>query len=163
MKEIPVTKNHRALVDDEDFDRLNQFHWCYHGDGYAARGYHCNGKLIIEKMHRAVIGDAPDGLVIDHINGDRLDNRKANLRFVTVQQNCFNSKRKFLPKERAGVNPSRYKGVTWRNDRNKWRSQITYCGKRIYLGLYETEQEAALAYNKAAKKLYGEYARLNNL
>ena len=161
MKEIPITKNQIVFVDDEDYEKLTQYSWCYHGDGYAARGYHNNGKLIIEKMHQAVIGKAPDGFVIDHINGNKLDNRKCNLRYVTVQQNCFNRKRR--SPVQVGVNPSKYKGVTWRNDRGKWRSNITHCGRRIYLGLYDTEEEAALAYNVAAKEIFGEYAKLNEI
>lgn len=56
MKEIQITRGCVALVDDEDFERLNRYHWCYHGNGYAARGYHENGKVHIEKMHQAIIG-----------------------------------------------------------------------------------------------------------
>ena len=106
------------------------------------------------------MGKPPKGYVVDHINGNKLDNRKQNLRFVTQQQNCFNSKRK-KPHPNS-KNPSHYKGVSWRNDRNKWRSTITKDGKRIYLGLFENAQDAALAYNKAAKKYHGKYAKLNN-
>ena len=101
------------------------------------------------------------GEVVHHINGNKLDNRKCNLRFVTVQQNCFNSKKKKSPV--GAANPSPYKGVTWRNDRGKWRSCITVNGRRIYLGLFETAQEAALVYNEAAVKYHGDYAKLNEI
>lgn len=161
MKVIPITKGLEAIVDDDDYERLSQYSWCYHGDGYAARGFHHNGKVVIEKMHQAVLGKAPKGIDIDHINGNKLDNRKSNLRVVSHQQNCFNTKRRVSKTQ--GVNPSKYKGVTWRNDREKWRSRICINGHRIYLGLYETQEDAALAYNVAAKELFGEYARLNEI
>lgn len=161
MANIPVTKQCTAIVDDEDYALVSQYSWCYHGDGYAARGYHKDNKVIIEKMHQLIMGRAPKGLVIDHINGNKLDNRRCNLRFVTQQQNTFNSKRR--TPLRRGVNPSRYKGVTWRNDRKKWQSRICVNGKRHYLGLFESEEDAACAYNEAAKLFFGEYARLNQV
>lgn len=161
MMKIPITKGCAAIIDDEDFDKIKDFAWCYHGDGYAARGYHVNGKLIIEWMHHRILGRPKNNMVTDHINGNKLDNRKGNLRFVTHQQNTFNSSKKH--RKKAGVNPSKYKGVTWRNDRNKWRSCITLNGHKNYLGLFETEQEAALAYNNAAKEYYREYAKLNDI
>lgn len=118
-------------------------------------------RCILKKMHQAIIGAAPKGYVIDHINGNKLDNRRSNLRFVTHQQNTFNSKPKTNVSGR--LCRSRFKGVTWRGDRHKWRSCITIDRKRHYIGLYDTEEEAAIAYNNAAIILFGEYANLNDI
>ena len=159
MIEIPITKGAIALIDDEDYEKIKNHSWCWHGDGYAARGYHQNGRIVIEKMHHVIIGKAPKGMVVDHINGNKLDNRRCNLRFVTIQQNAFNSEKKTYNRQVS----SQYKGVYWRRNRNKWTSYITVNGKKHYLGLFVNEKDAAEAYNKAAKRLHGEYAKLNQI
>ena len=161
MRTIPLTQGKDAIVDNSDYEELSKYKWCLHGGCYAARGYHSNGKLIIEKMHQRILGTAPPGYEIDHINGNTLDNRKENLRFVTHQQNVFNSNRK-TPKN-PGTTHSGYKGVLWRNDRKKWRVSITCDGIRHYIGLYENKHEAARAYNEAARRFFGQYAKLNKI
>jgi hypothetical protein len=161
MRKLPITKGHFTIVDDDDFERVCIFRWCYYGDGYAARGYRENGKVRIVRLHHMIIGNPRPGFLVDHINGNRLDNRKSNLRFVTNQQNIFNSQKRQLII--SGGNSSKYKGVTWMTDSNKWRNRITLGGREFHLGVFESEQEAALAYNQAAIKFYGEYSKLNQL
>jgi hypothetical protein len=105
-------------------------------------------------MHHLVI-DIPDGMVCDHINHNGLDNRLANLRPVTHMQNVWN-RRKFKSPSR-----SKYKGVDFAKDMKRWRARIRVNGKRIYLGSYKNEIDAAKAYDKAAKKYHGPYAAIN--
>lgn len=93
-----------------------------------------------------------------NINGNRLDNRRGNLRFVTHQQNAFNTR-----KHRVENGTSRFKGVSYMRDKDKWRSRIMIGGREKHIGLYGTEEEAALAYNEAAKCYFGEYAKLNEV
>lgn len=103
-------------------------------------------------MHRLILS-AGEGDIVDHINGDGLDNRRSNLRIVTTQQNAFNQK------HHGGS--SRHKGVSYRSDTGTWRAYITMDGVRRYLGNFASEDDAALAYNNEAARLFGEYAKLN--
>jgi hypothetical protein len=105
-------------------------------------------------MHRCII-KVPPGMVIDHINHNGLDNRKANLRIATHAQNSRNTKKQ-RPKT-----ASQYKGVPWNSTLKKWRAQITLNGKRISLGCFEDEIQAAKAYDNAARKYHGAFAALN--
>jgi len=95
-------------------------------------------------------------MCIDHINGDGLDNRRSNLRFVTATQNQANSLKRKIGK-------SKYKGVSFKKDKKKWVAYICPGGKYIHLGYFTEEKEAARAYNKAARKEYGEYCNLNDV
>ena len=155
MKEIKLTQGKVAIVDDEDFEELSKYKWQYAG-GYAVRAIsRAFGKLPLTRIHVQIIGKI-DGLEIDHINGDKLDNRRENLRHVTVSQNQYNRK-----PNRAGS--SQYKGVSWYRAGKKWHSSIKTGGKTFHLGYYDIERDAAAAYNKSASELFGEYARLNNI
>lgn len=144
VKQIPLTQGKFALVDAEDYEWLMGYKWMFNSGGYAIR---------YTPMHRAII-DAPTHLVVDHINGNRLDNRKCNLRICTRAENHRNTK--------GHHNRSaKYKGVVrWRN---KFKARIRINYKLIYLGLFSTQKEAALAYNEAAKKYFGRFARLNEV
>lgn len=152
-KQIPLTKGKFALVDDEDYEYLMQWKWYFHQlrkeSGYAAR------MLLGKKMwmHR-LINKTPTELKTDHIDGDKLNNQKKNLRNATALQNNYNS----LKRKNTSY---KYKGVTRHG--NKWKSRIRANSKNIYIGLFFTEEEAALAYNEAALKYHGEFAGLNKI
>jgi hypothetical protein len=154
-KQITLTKGFVTIVDEEDYDWLNQWKWHYskvRDTGYAVRGDRISsGKLKIIRMHRLIV-NPPVGMFIDHINGDRLDNRKCNLRICTNIQNSHNRK----------INNGRkYKGVCF--ERIKWRAYIDVNKVRIHLGMFSSEIDAAKAYNEAAVKYFGEFARLNTV
>jgi len=139
-----------ALVSDEDYPLISKYKWCLDSLGYASTGW----RNSTTKMHYLILPDAPKGFVRDHINGNRLDNRRENLRLVTYAQSNLN---------RSGMSgsTSRFKGVSWKTQTQSWYAAITLNRKIISLGYFNDDVEAALAYNKAARKYHGEFARLN--
>lgn len=143
---ITITKNKFAIVDADDFQRLNKLKWQFHSKGYAA-----NGKIL---MHRLIL-DAKKGQQIDHINGDKLDNRKCNLRLCTNSQNHMNKPK--APKKTS----SKYKGVWWCKYKKRWRVNIKINKKKIHIGDYKNEDDAGQAYNDAAISIFKEFACLN--
>ena len=155
VKEIQLVNNKGiVLVDDEDYYFLNQYKWNLAKPCYARTTlYNGNKKTIY--MHSFIM-NTPGGMLTDHIDGNGLNNQKNNLRIVTKSQNNMNSKKG------AGFT-SKYKGVNWDKDCKKWRAHITLNKKKKHLGVFINEEEAAIAYNEAAKKLFKEYANLNEV
>lgn len=154
MATIPLTKGQVAIVDPEDQEEIGRHKWCVHSQGYAVRRLGGRADTRIVFMHRELL-DAPDGSEIDHVNGNRLDNRRGNLRFATRSRQMGNTRK------RTGPTSSRYKGVSWHKAAGKWTAQMGANGKRGYLGLFATEEAAAIAYNRAAQSAFGEFARIN--
>lgn len=156
MRAIELTKGRVTVVDDEDFEVLAQWRWHLGGSGYAARTRRIGGRKT-EKvlMHRVIMGN-PEGMHIDHINGDPLDNRRSNLRIVTRFQNEQN-------RGKNKNNTSGYKGVTFSKKEQKWVAQITANGKSYRAGCHASPEAAAQAYNEAATRLHGEFATLNKI
>jgi hypothetical protein len=154
MKEIKLTQGKVALVDDDDYDYLNQWRWYAHKDKntfYALRKEARNMSRIQKdiKMHRLIM-NTPDGMQVDHIDHDGLNNQKSNLRNCTSAQNG---------KNRQCNHNRKYKGVYIVKD--KYVARIHVDGKNCLLGYYETEIEALQSYDNAALKYYGEFASLN--
>lgn len=159
MRKIQLSQDKVALVDDEDFERLNQVNWVAHKERntWYAIGHKKVGLRNYKntKMHR-VIMNALDGEQIDHKDCNGLNNQKSNLRFCTNTENLRNARK------RKGC-ISKLKGVSYHKQNNRWRATINMDQKQISLGCYGTQQEAARAYNQAATELFGDFARLNNL
>ncbi len=146
-KLIPLSQGKFAKVDNEDFDRLKEINWCLSAGRYVTN-------LVLGYIHRFIM-NAPPHLEVDHENGDGLDNRKSNLRLATKQQNQMNQRVQKIKKS------SKYKGVSWDKSKSKWVSAIKKNYKRINLGRFLNEEEAAKAYDKKAIELFGEFAYLN--
>ena len=156
MKQIELTQGQYAIVDDEYFDEVNQYNW-YSNNGYAVRSVEISkGKRTKQQMHR-IITNCPDGFEVDHINHDKLDNRKSNLRVCSTSENQQNQK------IRTKAKTSSYKGVNFDKHAGKWRARIMLNNKREYLGYFTNEIDAAIAYNVAAIELFGEFALLNEI
>lgn len=156
MKRIRLHDGQYAIVDDDDFERVSELKWrackgsknkCW----YARTSETICGHRGFTYMHHFVF---PGHEELDHKNRNGLDNRKSNLRPATSSQNQANREK------RAGTS-SRFKGVCWDNTGKKWKARIKCNRKERNLGLYDSEQEAARAYNRAAKEAFGEFAWLN--
>ena len=152
MKKIPLTQGRFTIIDDEDFEEVNKYKW-YVSNEYVARMLLPANRRVQISLHR-ILMNPPPNLQVDHINGDTLDNRRKNLRVVTLRENVINQK---LHKN----NTSGYKGVSWDKKLEKWETSINPNGKKIRVGFFNSLLEAVEAYNKSAIKYFGEYARLN--
>jgi hypothetical protein len=151
VKKILLSQGKVALVDDVDFECLNQYKWYVKKESqayYACRhGSRKKEPRPFYRMHRCIT-NAPKGMEVDHINGDGLDNRRSNLRIVTHRQNCQNQQYKKIT--------SKYPGVCWHKASDKWAAAISINGKPKHLGLFKTELEAFEVYKRALNKLTGE-------
>lgn len=155
MKEFLARNKNKTIVgivDDEDLDLVRgNVNLC--SCGYARLSGIRLHKVIMKRILNGA--DIPSDKVIDHINRNRLDNRRSNLRLCTVTQNAINRSKK--------ESSSRYIGVSWKKTKNKWYAQIKQNKKVKYLGLFECEKEAAKRYNEEAINLFGEFAVLNKI
>ena len=143
-----------AIIDDEDFERINKYNWIISSNGYAVHYKSKNRKYLgIIRMHRIIL-DTPRDKFIDHINGNKLDNRKQNLRFATNSQNQANAKIR-------STNKSGFRGVSFHNWSGKWIVGIKVMGKSINLGYFSNPKEAAMAFDDAAKIYQGKFAKTN--
>lgn len=153
MKEIPLSRGLVALVDDADYEFLMQWKWSATsptaGPVYAVRGYRVGGRTCPVRMHRQILG-IPVNWIVDHINGDGLDNRKVNLRLATPDQNAQNRRMR---------NKLGFRGVYVEG--RKFRAIIQGGGHRRNLGLFASAEAAARAYDEAAVAMHGAYAVLN--
>lgn len=152
-----LLKGKSILLDNEDYPIVNSFKW-YLRQGphtFYARGYlyRKNGKSIRVYMHRLIM-NVNKGQEIDHIDGNGLNNQKSNLRICSHAQNAWNQK---PCKNKTSI----YKGVYWHKQSLKWRARIRPSKKHLSLGLFNNEMEAALAYDRKAKEIFGKFARVN--
>lgn len=159
MKQIQLTQNKTALIDDEDFELVNEFKWCAVQQGrnfYATRGYwnKQTKKTKQIRMHRLIMDVTDPKIEIDHINGDGLNNQRYNLRICTRSQNQRN-------KRKQNNTTSKYEGVHWHKQHNKWIAKIRINGQRKHLGCFLCEIDAACYYDYYAIKYFDEFAKLN--
>ena len=162
MQYIPLTKGKFAIVDDEEYDRINQWKWSASRRGnqcYAVRSFAHESRIRTRPMHHEVL-ELPlaegQKWVVDHINRNPLDNRKENLRVCTTQQNVFNCG----PSGKKDKT-SYYKGVSFYRRHKLWTARVHYKGRTYCLGYFKTEYEAVAAYNRAVVQKAGEYAYVN--
>jgi hypothetical protein len=148
-------KGYDVLIDEEDYDRVFSHGWCISSspeldDNPITFSARIKGKLV--KLHRFIL-EAPPGSIVDHKSGDRLDNRKCNLRFCTKRQNNLNSRM-------SGRNTSGFRGVSYCASRKKYRAYLRLeNGHQKHLGYFDSLEAASAAYEKAAEIFYGDYRR----
>lgn len=147
MKKIKLTKGYEAIVDDEDYEYLNQWKWHY-SCGYAVRERHYKAKPKTMRMHR-VVNNTPEGMITDHINRNTLDNRRCNLRTVTNVENQRN-------KVKSSRNTSGVTGVSWHTGYKRWIARVNMKNKRIELGSYINFEDAVRSRIEGEKKYYGQ-------
>jgi hypothetical protein len=152
-KEIALSQGKIAIVDDSDYEWLIQWKWCLYNCGYAVRNESRKVGHSVILMHSQILR-TPQGKCADHVNGNRLDNRRENLRICDFKENSRNSMIRH-------DNKSGYKGVYWNKTNRSWTTQIAIDGKSFHLGNFQDVKDAALAYDRAAKKLFSEFSKTN--
>lgn len=161
MKQIPLSQGKFALVDDEDYEFLMQWKWYTYWSWntfYVARNSSIKGgkKKCFLKIHRVILNVSDSNLYVDHIDGNGLNNQKSNLRVCTNSENSRN-------RGAQANNKSGFKGVCWYAKGSKWHAQITVNKNNVHIGYFDIKEDAAHAYNEAAKKYHGEFAKMNKL
>lgn len=158
MKEIKLNGgkiSKVALVDDEDFDRLNEFNWHLREDGYVSRmTKKKNGNRKHLLMHRAIMNITESNVFVDHKDHNKLNNIRTNLRVCNRTENARNM-------NSFKGSSSKYSGVHFIKRQKQYSAHIRINGKKIHLGTYNNERIAAVRYNLEAVKLFGEFANLN--
>lgn len=157
MKIIPLTKGLFAKVSDEDFEEISRYNWIANGSS-KSKSYYAKRRIgeKIVTMHREILGVHDPKIEIDHINHDTLDNQRHNLRVCTHKQNMGNYRKPI-------TNTSGYKGVVWESEKRLWIAQIVINGKQTKIGRFKTKEDAAVAYNRKALEIFGEFALLNDI
>lgn len=151
MQAIHLKQGIDTIVDDQDYHRFCDLEWHFSNTGYAIRWIRDGGKLQTQLLHREIMNAQP-GQLVDHRDGNTLNNTRANLRLVTPMQNGWN---------RRANRGSTYKGVCWHKQHQQWQVRIQAYGHRVSLGLYDDPQQAAKIYDAASHLLHGEFAKLN--
>lgn len=155
-KQIPLSQGKFAIVDDDAFDFLNQWKWCYCNSGYAIRSDYTSGVRVFVLMHRFIL-DAPKGMYVDHVDHNGLNNQRNNIRIATPSENHYNMRAS------SSEFSSKYKGVFYARQKQKWAARIHTDKQKHFLGYFNTELEAAQAYNLAATLSHGNFALPNDL
>ena len=153
---IPLTRGHTAVIDVADVPLVEGFNWSalvLSRHVYAYRQSRAGGVLVTTYMHRLLADPVPDGIVVDHIDCDSLNNRRSNLRLASRLQNQCNMRLRLSSKSGA-------KGVSWNSRQNAWEARIQINGQPHFLGYHPTISEASAAYAKASLNLHGQFGRI---
>lgn len=148
-----LAKGLTAIIDKEDYELVSPYRWNFNNGAVTTNIVSGNGKRTTLKMHRLILGLPPNRPIVDHINGNQLDNRKSNLRVCDHSSNLMN-------RGKNRNNKSGYKGVFWSKAAKKWAAQVSVKGKKYHLGLYDSPTEAHKAYIEKSKEVHKEFSHV---